>query len=233
MLVSNGCCEPNRYAPHVIVVIGHPLAVVGADGARPAGAAVEAAMAATEQGAEVQLVGKLGDDDVGDAVVLALGSSGIGHAALLRDPSRATPLLVRGVETEDLDTGDDELVDLIEPAHAGARPTLEAADVELGLRYLSDFRAVVLADPQPAAVVAVAAEAARYAGAVLLGVASAGGGPAPELPPGSFFLAAASGGGDGAAKLLGRVAAGIDRGDTPEEVLNRELAAVGATAPRG
>jgi len=45
-------------------------------------------------GGAVELVGKVGNDGAGDAVVVALGRLGIGHAALLRDPARPTPVLV-------------------------------------------------------------------------------------------------------------------------------------------
>ncbi len=188
-------------------------------------------MAAAAAGAVVQLVGKIGDDEVGDAVVLALAAAGVSHVALLRDPARGTPLLVEGVETEDLDTGGDTTVATIEPADPDARPTLDAADVELGLRYLTDFRAIVLADPVSESVVAVVAEAARYAGAVLLGVAAPGSKTVPDLPEGSVLLAAAPEAADALAPILGRVAASVDQGAEAGEALDRELAALGATRP--
>ncbi len=41
-------------------------------------------------------------------------------------------------------------------------PALEAADVELGLRYLTDFAVVVLAEPADPATIAVVADATRW-----------------------------------------------------------------------
>lgn len=188
-------------------------------------------MTAAAAGATVQLVGKIGDDEVGDAVVLALAAAGVSHVALLRDPARGTPLLVEGAEPEDLDTAGDTTIATIEPTDPDARPMLDAADVELGLRYLTDFRAIVLADPVADSVVAVAAEAARYAGAVLLGVAAPGSKAVPDLPQGSVLLAAPAEAAEALAPILGRVAAAVDQGAAAGEALERELAALGATRP--
>lgn len=79
----------------MIVVVGLPAFVDAPEGQPCAGGqAVAIALAARRRGANVELAGKIGGDGTGDALVLALGQAGIGHAALLRDPTRPTPLLV-------------------------------------------------------------------------------------------------------------------------------------------
>ena len=68
-------------------------------------------------------------------LIVALGRLGIGHAALLRDPIRPTPVLAAPA-------ADDEAAELeadgtearLLPENPEARPSLEAADVELALR---------------------------------------------------------------------------------------------------
>ena len=97
-------------------------------------------------GAAVELAGSLGDDAEGDQVVVALGRAGVGHAALLRDPAARTP--PRGSASP-----------------GRALPRLEAADVELGLGYLSDCRVLVLADDLEATARSQALAAAEYHGA--------------------------------------------------------------------
>ncbi len=81
----------------MIVVIGRPRAPRPAGSPDvappvPAGLCVSIARAAVAAGAIVELVGSIGDDAAGDAVVVGLSRLGIGHAALLRDPAARTPL---------------------------------------------------------------------------------------------------------------------------------------------
>ena len=59
----------------------------------PGGLAVELALASARAGAEVELVGAVGDDPEGDRIVVELGRAGVGHAALMRDPATRTPLV--------------------------------------------------------------------------------------------------------------------------------------------
>jgi len=86
----------------MIVVVGLPAYADSPAGGSPdgekcaGGMAVEVAAWAQRRGGQVELVGKVGEDGAGDAVVLALGRLGIGHAALLRDPVRPTPVLTAG-----------------------------------------------------------------------------------------------------------------------------------------
>jgi sugar/nucleoside kinase (ribokinase family) len=213
----------------VIVVIGHPVARSTADGRRPAGTAALAAIEAARGGATVQLVGKIGDDAAGDEVVLALADAGVGHVALLRDPARPTPLLIEGVETEDLDTGDETTVALIEPVDPERRPTLDAADVELGLRYLAEFRAIVVAEPLPDAVLRVAADAAAYVGAELILVTADAARPSLDLPADALVIGSGGDEGGALASLLGRVAAAVDSGTPATEALSATVGVLGAT----
>jgi len=132
----------------VIVVIGSPVGRSDDGVVVAAGMASRIALAAAAAARTVQLVGKIGDDPTADSVVLDLTRGGVGHVALLRDPARATPL--------EMAPADDEPVDLeatdegaVVGGDATAGPTmgsaLESADVDLGLRYLTDFAVVVLA----------------------------------------------------------------------------------------
>jgi hypothetical protein len=145
-----------------------------------------------------------------------LAAAGVGHVALLRDPSRATPVAIGPDETDAADgpfSNDDAegSEPAIMPDDPAARPSLEPADVELALRYLSDYRAIVIAEPQPDGIVAVAAEAATYTGAQLVRVVAADW--AGRVPSAALVLEAPARDPDGAfASLLGEFAAAIDAG---------------------
>src|SRR5436190_13739462 len=118
----------------MIVVIGCPIGRF-ADGAIVA-AGLSSAVALSAAGADraVQLVGRVGDDPTADAVVLDLARGGVGHVALLRDGTRATPLERSELDSTEIDETDDE-ADLAAPDQrlTAGGPALEAADVELGL----------------------------------------------------------------------------------------------------
>jgi len=242
----------------VIVVVGTPSfrpPVTSGDGAA-GGLAVAVARTAIAAGASVQLVGKIGDDPAGDAVMLSLGRDRIGHAALLRDPAHPTPtaLLTEDYEAAvDLDAPDgiaDAFDDddddggpnprhpreRILPADPALRPALEAADVELGLRYVGDFSVLVLAEPLDADARRAAFEAAAYGQAHVIEIESAAVGAAAAglahqrpadvpraesgaAPTSSTALTAFEAPADdpeGAfAALLGRYAAALDAGRDP------------------
>lgn len=141
----------------MIIVLGRPRAYrPEPDGAlAPGGLAVEVALAAARGGAEVELVGAVGDDPEGDRIVIELGRAGVGHAALMRDPATHTPLVGQPRDTRPL-------------------PRLDAADVELGLRYQRECRVLVIsAELDPPALVA-AQEAAEFHGAAVVMVAASG-----------------------------------------------------------
>ncbi len=69
----------------MIVVIGALLARETESGIVAAGRAATVARVAASAGADVQLVGKVGEGAAGDAVLLSLAQARVGHVAVLRD----------------------------------------------------------------------------------------------------------------------------------------------------
>ncbi len=237
----------------MITVIGH-LVLRPADSGEPdavEGLAAEVAMAAAEAGASVQIVGKVGEDAAGDAVVLALGRARVGHAAVLRDAGHPTPILA--AERADEEPGDaavEEAVSLTEallapadarpeaptaasggdgilPADPSERPSLDAGDVELALRYLGDVAVVVLADPlEPDAAEAVAAGAA-YAGAQVVGIVPTGGSLPPSLAAATVFEAPPSDPEHLFARLVAGYATALDGGQPAEQAFRGAVAGAG------
>ena len=182
----------------MIVVIGSPVLV--GDGAA-LGPGATAAVTAAAAGSSVQLVGKVGDDAGGDEVLLALTQAGVGHAAILRDAAHATP-------------------------RTGPGLPLEAADVELALRYLTEFRVVVLADEMDAATRATAIAAAAFSGAHVVDLYGDNQGAAAEDSPTLTAFGAAAADPSPIAGMAGRYAAALDSGKTAAEAL---ALATGAT----
>jgi ribokinase len=217
----------------VITVVG-VLAWRAAEPSSPAGRACAIALAAAAAGARVELVGRVGDDPAGDALLLALARASVGHATVLRDPARPTPIIRAAAEADD----DDPFAEpLAVPAEDGLAsppdgPRLEAADVALGLRYLTGFDVLVLTDDVPAGVLPVAVEAAAFAGARLVTLVPPGGGTAPVV--GQALVLEAPSPDDGAfAALVGTLAAGLDRGLAPEDALRLATRAGGWEAVAG
>lgn len=200
----------------MIVVIGSPtLRVDPATGtAEVRGLAGRVAIAAAAADRRVQLVGKVGDDDAGDALLLALAAGGVGHAAVLRDAAHATPI----VAVTDAAADDDPFAagDRSDPQPAGL--PLDAADIQLALRYLTDFRVVVLAGPLDAATSHTALDAAGFAAAhvVRLDGSPAAQSEAPadvavtQLEPPAADEPAF-------AEMVGRYAASLDAGRIPAD----------------
>ena len=233
------------------------IVVIGALGLRgtidepvPDGLAPEIACAAAAAGARVELISKAGDDPAGDAVLLALARAGVGHVATLRDPARLTPVRARPDEpTDPADPSVDELAGQIadaapaaasdpaapasdpgaaaqEPAH-DAPPTLDAADIALALRYLTDFEVLVAVHPSPD-LLAEAVAAAGWGGARVVVVVE----PDTEVPPGvptdALVVAAGSDDAEGVGARVGRYAAALSRGDDAAAAY-RDLTAVPTT----
>ncbi|MEA2623714.1 MAG: pfkB family carbohydrate kinase [Chloroflexota bacterium] len=168
------------------------------------GLAALVAVAAAHAGADVELVGSIGDDEDGDRVVVELGRSGVRHAALLRDPAGRTPA---GEGT-------------------GPLPRLDAADIGLGLSYLSGVRVVILAEALPADARQTGVEAAAYHGASLIVLVAAG--EAADDDVGDATVLEAPEGGRGPfAGMVGRYAAAIDRGAEPADALGEAARAAG------
>jgi hypothetical protein len=191
------------------------------------------ALAAAGAGRTVQLVGKTGDDPTADSVVLDLARGGVGHVALLRDPARATPLEMAPADDEPVDpeaTDDDAVAEGDAAAVPGPGPALESGDVDLGLRYLTDFAVVVLAEPVGSDTVAIVAEASRWAGARMILVVPAGTQIPDGLPSDVVAFEAPAADPDGAfVALVGRVAADLDAGVEPGEAFRSSVATDGWT----
>ncbi len=176
----------------------------GRDGLDGLGALVAVATAGT--GAAVQLVGSVGDDREGDEVIIRLGRAGVGHAALLRDPAGRTP--VTGLEREPV-------------------PRFDAQDVELGLRYLSEVRVLVLAEPLDGEAQAVALEGARYHGAEVVALVTSGSVPDPDLADAGTVLEAPPEDLEAFVQVVARYAAGMEAGKSAAEAFREATDAVG------
>lgn len=195
----------------MIVVIG---AVAGrrrgSDGVEPAGPTAAVAMAAAAAGGTVEIVTRVGDDAPGDAVVLALARSGVRHVATIRDAGRRTPVLPD--DTDPVDPGSDVAEAEATAAAAAQAPALDTADVGLALRYLSDYRVIVLLHPADPGILREASAAAGWAGAHLVVVMPPGSDPVEGVPDGTLALMADDDA-EGVPALLGRYAAAVDRGE--------------------
>ena len=216
------------------------IVVIGAVGLRgtieePAadGLAPAIASAAAEAGARVELISKAGDDPAGDAVLLDLAQAGVGHVATLRDPARLTPIRPSPPEPTDpavdstTDQAGSDQIDAPADGAEPAEPTLDAADVALALRYLTDFEVLVAVYPSPE-LLAEAVSAARWTGARLVVVVE----PDTDVPSGvpadALVVAAAADDADGVGSRIGRYAAALSRGDDAAAAY-RELTAVPST----
>lgn len=179
----------------MIVVVGRPSVADGPSGPIPAGLAARISIAAAKAGGRVELAGSVGDDDLGDSVAVGLARAGIGHAALQRIPSAATPR--EGSATEP--------------------PRLDARDLDLALRYLSDYRVVVVADPLPAELEEIVVEAAAFAGAAIVAIVPAGGRTGAAFAATATVLEAPEDAAAPFAELVGRYATALAAGTAPAE----------------
>lgn len=175
-------------------------------------------------GAAVELVGRAGDDPAGDALMIGLSTAGVGHAAVLRDPARHTPVLAPAAsdDAEPSVATDDVPGDPV-PSLPDA-PQLEPADVALGLQYLATYSVLVVTDDAPPAVLPVAIEAAAFAGAHLVLLLRADVEPPEGLPAAATVLVAPTDDPDGAfAGVVGAYAAALDAGAMPAEAFASAL----------
>lgn len=121
----------------------------------------------------MEILGRVGDDAVGDRLLHGLVRAGVRHAAVLRDPVRATPVL---------------------PAAAAVpgiiAPWLEAADVALGLRYVTGMDVLVVTDEVDPGVLRAAVDGAAFVDAVLVVLVPAGGALPEGLPAHATVLEA-------------------------------------------
>jgi ribokinase len=215
----------------VIVVVGSPHLRFRDSKQEAAGPTVGVAAAAAAAGADVELVGKIGDDPAGEVVLLDLAARDIGHVAILRDPTRATPETAdTGADAADAapfeDTSDDP-----EPAASSPGPTLEPADIELALRYLPDYRVLVVAESLAPEALQVVVAASRWSGAALILVVPSGSEPL-DVPDATVLEAPADDPDDAFASVVGGYAAALDRGEEPAEAFASASTANGwAAAP--
>jgi hypothetical protein len=209
----------------VIVVVGVPGWRSG-DDAGPDGPSARIALAAAAAGAAVELVGRVGDDRDGDDLLLALSRAGVGHAAVLRDPGRPTPRIA-AIAQPDVEA-DPIVRDKAAPRSEGmsTAPRLDASDLELGLRYLQDYRVLVAADAVSDDALQTIVDASEYAGAHLVVVAAAQ--PTTDLLPSAATVLLRPPEDDGPfATLVGTYAAALDRGERADVAFRAAIASAG------
>jgi len=187
----------------------------------PTGRAAEVAIDAARRGRAVEVIARIGDDHDGDRLLVELSRLGVGHAAVLRDPAHPTPLhdsddpLVAAdqVSGEDLSharSGDRR-------ARATTRSRIQAADIALALEYLGGIRVVVVDafDPDAeASLNAVLAGAAYHAAEVIVMTAVE-----RAVPGATVLVAALDGDGSTLATVAAAIAAAVDDGRDPSEIL--------------
>ena len=104
-------------------------------------------------------------------------------------------------------------------------------DVDLGLRYLTEFAVLILAEQASPDVVRVVAEAAHWNAAQLVVIVGPGTEPADGLPPDAIVFEGPIDDRDGDfAALVGRFAAALDDGTDAADAFRASIAAVGWSA---
>ncbi|HEY5627989.1 MAG TPA: hypothetical protein VIR16_00630 [Candidatus Limnocylindrales bacterium] len=221
----------------MIVVVGS-LSWRSAPPAAPAGRACGIALAAASRGARVELIGRVGEDAAGEALLLALSRAGVGHVAVLRDPVRPTPIVAPPPAAP---ADDQDPSPFAEPAAAASAPSamavsagprLEGADVDLGMRYITPSGVLVVTEDVPSDVLAVAVEAGQFADTRLVVLVAAGGLASRSVPVGlpedATVLAAPDVDDDGAFDaLVGAYAAALDGGADAASAFATAQAATG------
>jgi hypothetical protein len=182
------------------------------------------ALAAAAAGGSVQIVGRVGEDRAGEAVLLDLARRGVGHVAVLRDSGRPTAEM-SAVSADDValeaDPGPASHV-------ASPPPTLDPADIELALSYLTEYAVIVVAEPLAASALRVVTDATAWSGArlVVVGVPDDLAGLPEDA---TVFAPPDDGDPEGAfAAMVGAYAAGLDRGDDPKAAFAAAASAVGS-----
>ena len=191
------------------------------------------ARAAAAAGSEVQVVGKVGEDPGGDAILLDLAAGNVGHVAIIRDPSRPTPATSPAPVDEPAFDDDDH--DPLNADDADRMTTerglsLEAADIELALRYLPDYRVLVVADSLAEPSLRVALAAASWNGAALVFIVPAGATQPAAGDDATVIEAPPDDPDDAFAGIVGAYAAAIDRGEEPKEAFASASSTLGWSA---
>jgi sugar/nucleoside kinase (ribokinase family) len=192
------------------------------------------ARAAAVAGSEVQVVGKVGEDPGGDAILLDLAAGNVGHVAILRDPSRPTPA-TRPAPLDEPAFDEDDAGDEPNTVDADRMTTvsglsLEAADIELALRYLPDYRVLVVADLLAEPSLRVALVAASWNGAALVVIVPAGATQPTAGDDATVIEAPPDDPDDAFAGIVGAYAAAIDRGEEPKEAFASASSTLGWSA---
>ena len=109
-------------------------------------------------------------------------------------------------------------------------PAIDAADVDLGLRYLTAFEVVVVAEPAPTDLVTVVADAARWSEARMVLVVASGSPCRSALPADVIVFEAPDADPDGVfADLVGSFAAALADGVEPGEAFRASVDSDGWT----
>ena len=214
----------------MIVVVGSPIARPAGPGIEAAGLSAAIARAAAAAGASVQVVGRVGEDAAGDQVLLALAAAGIGHVAVLREPGRPTPTAAPSAEStgpdgptlgaamflDDGPTLGEATIDEDDAAESlPAGLSVDAEDLELALRYVPDYRVLVVAADLDEAALAAVVAAAGWSGAHLIALMPTTS-SAAILPADATVLERSRSDPDGAfAAMVATYAVALDQGDEP------------------
>jgi hypothetical protein len=164
------------------------------------------------------LVGRVGEDEAADGLLLALAAAGVGHVAVLRTGGAATPRRAATGSGDEASPAAAAFAD----GEAGETPPpirdglpLDGADVELALRYLPDYGVLVAGPGLDAPALAMVADAAGWSGARLIVVIDADAVPA-DLPSDATVLELPADADDDAfAAVVARYAVELDRGTEP------------------
>lgn len=108
-----------------------------------------------------------------------------------------------------------------------AETRLEAADIELGLRYLTECRVLVIADTLDGPALDAAVDGARYHAAKLIVAGAAESPGSPQLPDDATILAAPEEDDGAFALLVGRYAAQLDAGRSAAEAWHHAVSETG------
>jgi hypothetical protein len=106
-------------------------------------------------------------------------------------------------------------------------PRLDAADIELGLRYVNDCRVLVIAEALEGAALAAAVDGATYHRAQLIVAAPRAASAAPQLPEDATVLAAPDEDDAAFAELVGRYAVQLDAGRGAADAWRDAISATG------
>jgi hypothetical protein len=212
----------------MLVVVGSPCGRSAADGRTvAAGLAAEIARRAAS-GAPVQIVGRVGEDPVGDAVLIDLAAANVGHVAVLRTPGAATPLATApsGDEPDDAAAGA-ALGDLQDDAARGTSGLpIDAGDLELAFRYLPDYRVIVVTPGLDPDAMETVIAAAGWSAARLV-ILDDGAAPPADLPADATVLAQPPDADSAFAAVVARYAVELDRGTEPGAAFAAASRAVG------